>query len=559
MSRPLKIVLAILLLLALGVTWFVAQLFWFSPEIVVSKETTWLTEPLADDGLPDYAAYLLEQGREGVTPENNGAVPFLRAMWPAGLEPRWQRPLCAHLGMEVPAVDGMRGPSEDKSLEERVLAWLEERDEREGPVDGEHAWEIIDWAQSHPWTRAELPPLAEWTDQHAAQLELLHEAATRPKYYSPSPSLLVGPKDSLVQMMLPTVQTMRYAVNCLNLRAYGHLGEGDVAAAWRDCEAIYRLSAHLPGEMLVGILVKIALDQIGDSLTLSILDSPDLTPETARTILAFQKSRAPMAGLAETFDRDERLALVTSVLAFSGQRKQDNYSIDDILEVPELGPLTQASVDWNIVLRVGNEWYDKLARMARQDTRVERQELLEALHRDFDAIDRLATGRIGPALLSRDARSQLVGETLVRIFIPGVHVMLEAMDRSNTHAQLHTIAVALAVHRLEQGEYPESLDALVPEVLDAIPMDPYGNAVVYRRTDEGYLLYSLGGNGTDDGGSNKKFEIYEGYDAEQAVDEPDDANLPLKDQIPEGADDWAIRLPLPKMKPPISGFPHPQE
>src|SRR5690606_8880488 len=98
-----------------------------STDIVVSKETTWLTEPLADDGLPDYAAYLLEQGREGVTPENNGAVPFLQAMWPAELELRHMQPLCEHLGMEVPEKPGMGSAYGDRDLREEVLAWLKKK------------------------------------------------------------------------------------------------------------------------------------------------------------------------------------------------------------------------------------------------------------------------------------------------------------------------------------------------------------------------------------------------------------------------------------------------
>ena len=77
MSRPWKIALALVLLLACGVGWFVFQLFGPSPPIVVSEETTYITEPLADDGLPDYAGYLLAKGREGVTVENNAAVPLL--------------------------------------------------------------------------------------------------------------------------------------------------------------------------------------------------------------------------------------------------------------------------------------------------------------------------------------------------------------------------------------------------------------------------------------------------------------------------------------------------
>ena len=71
------------------------------------------------------------------------------------------------------------------------------------------------------------------------------------------------------------------------------------------------------------------------------------------------------------------------------------------------------------------------------------------------------------------------------------------------------LMLALEIYRDEQGGYPESLDALAPGILDAIPEDPFAadGRFVYRRIDRssdehgrGYLLYSVGADGVDDGG-----------------------------------------------------------
>ena len=44
-------------------------------------------------------------------------------------------------------------------------------------------------------------------------------------------------------------------------------------------------------------------------------------------------------------------------------------------------------------------------------------------------------------------------------------------------------------------------ESLVPDYLAAVPIDPYsGRPLVYRRTGDGYLLYSVGLDGVDDGG-----------------------------------------------------------
>jgi hypothetical protein len=64
------------------------------------------------------------------------------------------------------------------------------------------------------------------------------------------------------------------------------------------------------------------------------------------------------------------------------------------------------------------------------------------------------------------------------------------------------IACALERYRLAHGEYPETLDALVPQYIQIIPHDLIGGQPLhYRRTNDGkFLLYSIGRNETDDGG-----------------------------------------------------------
>ena len=73
-----------------------------------------------------------------------------------------------------------------------------------------------------------------------------------------------------------------------------------------------------------------------------------------------------------------------------------------------------------------------------------------------------------------------------------------------TVCQEVTVACALERCRLAQGQYPASLDALVPTWLKQIPTDllvPSGAPLKYRReADGGFVLYSVGLNGVDDQG-----------------------------------------------------------
>jgi hypothetical protein len=64
------------------------------------------------------------------------------------------------------------------------------------------------------------------------------------------------------------------------------------------------------------------------------------------------------------------------------------------------------------------------------------------------------------------------------------------------------IACALERYQLAQGEYPETLDVLIPQFIEKMPHDIIGGEPLhYHRTDDGkFLLYSVGWNETDDGG-----------------------------------------------------------
>jgi hypothetical protein len=61
--------------------------------------------------------------------------------------------------------------------------------------------------------------------------------------------------------------------------------------------------------------------------------------------------------------------------------------------------------------------------------------------------------------------------------------------------------LACRVFKARTGRYPDSLAELVPDLLPAVPIDPFtGDPLVYRREGEGFVVYSLGSNQKDDGG-----------------------------------------------------------
>jgi hypothetical protein len=78
-----------------------------------------------------------------------------------------------------------------------------------------------------------------------------------------------------------------------------------------------------------------------------------------------------------------------------------------------------------------------------------------------------------------------------------------ALRRIQALSRLLLVELALRAYRSEHGTLPEHLDQLTPALLDQIPIDPCdpaGGKLRYIRTPDGYVLYSVGVDGRDNGG-----------------------------------------------------------
>jgi hypothetical protein len=70
-------------------------------------------------------------------------------------------------------------------------------------------------------------------------------------------------------------------------------------------------------------------------------------------------------------------------------------------------------------------------------------------------------------------------------------------------AELRCAVAMLAVerYRLAHGNWPKSLNDLVPRFLREVPADPFdGKPLRFRRLPDGVVIYTVGFDGTDDGG-----------------------------------------------------------
>lgn len=89
---------------------------------------------------------------------------------------------------------------------------------------------------------------------------------------------------------------------------------------------------------------------------------------------------------------------------------------------------------------------------------------------------------------------------------------LQGLVLADAHVAATRIMLALQQYRNTHGEYPETLDALVPECLPALPDDPWcDRPFQYRReSPDHYVLYGCGRDGDDDLGHAKTEYFFDG-------------------------------------------------
>jgi hypothetical protein len=94
------------------------------------------------------------------------------------------------------------------------------------------------------------------------------------------------------------------------------------------------------------------------------------------------------------------------------------------------------------------------------------------------------------------------GAVMTRLLLPALDKLCQASWRK--HAQVRSLAVLVAVERFRKanGRWPDRLDELTPRFLAAVPLDPYdGKPLRYRRLGDGVVVYSVGPDETDNGGT----------------------------------------------------------
>jgi hypothetical protein len=520
------------------------------PKITISRETTHILGPLRPDGYVDYAGALNRLRSEGVTPQNNAMVSFWKAIGPKAIEKEARLRYFKLLGMAEPPENGPYWID--------LLEFLGEKDAQGGGGPSSDSGPTIDeigkqfdQARRRPWSAEEFPLIAALLERNARPLSSVGEGVQRPRWFSPL--LAAGSRPLISWTPWPDMGGMaevRSVFQQLTAGAMLRVHRGEVEHAWKDLIACHRLARHIWwGPLRVDALVALTLESVASMGTVSLAHRGNLTAEQVRRFQAALWELPPKQPWWQIENAGERFYALGWIidLAIRGHHPPslDPALAADIGEGSDLiGPnsphdmaiqrlVDDPRIDWDEALRYCNACADSSVAELKKPIingtsklRADRSRELNALYEQAkdhpESVDSLPAAEV-PRTLAR----QLV--SLVQDFTFGPRY-LQIEQKSDTYLNLAHLALALAGYHHDHGCFPKKLRKLAPEYIPEVPRDLFGGGeLIYKPEGDGYLLYSVGLNGKDDGGRNY-WEEHERFD-ESATEEE------------LSADDIAIRTP----------------
>ena len=488
--------------------------------IRVSRETTHITRPLDADGYVDYVAAANERASRGVTAENNFEVVVRRIAGPGAIFAEYREEYFRRLGIPVPPEEGDYFVEYGDFLEARKLPAARLHQLREAG----------DRLSESPWKASDHPLAADWLMSINKHLDAIVEGSKRSGYYTPYVSGLLNddePALSLMATLLPSAHEQRPLGRALAMRAMLRVDQGQLDDAWSDLQALHRMARHVASGMtMIELFVGVSLETLAFEVETQMLNSSKLENAQARDFLADLKRLPALPPLAEKVDTFERHAILQPVQAVARQgigsllemlklfndlsdASDPSRSPDGLLYVAMHqeeedegagGAAPARTPDWNETMKVINGWFDRLTAAARIEDPVKRRRELQSVEADVREL-KARIGDLKTALPRRLQKGSTLGELMIVLTMPAVVQGQIAADTADARLHLLRLAFAVEVYQREHGRFPAQLAELAPKHLDEVPRDPFsGEQFHYEPGAEGFVLYSAGRNGQNDGG-----------------------------------------------------------
>ena len=131
------------------------------------------------------------------------------------------------------------------------------------------------------------------------------------------------------------------------------------------------------------------------------------------------------------------------------------------------------------------------------------------------------------------------GNILLEILAPASNRAIETSYRCKADTEASLSIIAILRYKQDTSRFPSTLEQLVDDgYLQKVPIDPWSDKpLVYRKTLDGFILYGVGTNFTDDVGQIARDDQGE---VKKWADEGDWVFWPIS--RPKSSEEWEKRL-----------------
>jgi hypothetical protein len=288
--------------------------------------------------------------------------------------------------------------------------------------------------------------------------------------------------------LLPWLANMKRCAQFLQLRILAELEAGQSGPAMEDVKLLLRITdCGCKQPFLISYLVRIAMTAI------------NLQP-IYEGLAQHRWSDAQLAELEQVLARQDYLAdyefalrgeKVTAIATFEKQRiTRESRQWEESSGTNKLVTISYRFVP--SAYFYGNEL--AFARMHRQ--------FIVPLVDLTNRVVAPAALRLAEEGMQPEKKHHSFYTLQARMVFPAIAAGVIKVARIQSQVDLARVACALERFHLAHGNYPETLDALTPQLIEKLPHDLInGQSLHYRRTEDGkFLLYSIGWDEKDDGG-----------------------------------------------------------
>lgn len=418
---------------------FVYWNFLRTPRLRISKETTYVTEPLTSDGtrVDYFRAFEQELYPPEMKTDDNGYRLIVCALGDvADHEPHDSQGNKIEYDAQAATAQVYEklglGPSIRPTMQHRepILALLDYV-KREGRTD--RSPDELARRLHQPWTLDDLPIMKSWLDENGPILDLLGKAVRKPTFFMPL--IRKDPDATLFESLVQgQIHRVRSFTRSLEARANYRLGTGDIDGALDDVITQKRLGRHLQRHTtIVELLVGIAVEGIADSIGVAAVRERQPTAAQLRRFLA-ELDASPRPLDLDRLGLGERLGTLDllQAMAHGKRRLADLFADSDERFSP--GIAQSLTLDWNVLMRRVNAYYDDWGQPG--------PILPLPPHRPT----------LGNLLIG--ARSHHVADCMAFYCRAPYRAMEEARRRTNCSNNLRRIALAMLLYEHEHGTLP---------------------------------------------------------------------------------------------------------